>query len=246
MENEKKRIVFIHGWGYDSSVFQSLIEVLEDSFRVQTINLPGYNGEFDVSEYTLSSLIGVVGRQIKEPVTLVGWSMGGLVAMKLAEQYPERINKLILLAATPCFSKKDAWKEAMERKVLKNFRAAYNKEPKETLDKFSYLTVEGSTNQRAWLRKLKNMCDVEMSQNALKKGLLILEDTDLRNVLTRLKVPTLMMFGENDSLIPLRVESEIKKRNPDIETVVIKSAGHIFFMTDTKQVARRITEHVLR
>lgn len=242
----KQQIVMIHGWGYDSSVFKTLVETLKSNFRVQTVNLPGYNNTPAVSEYTLNKLALQIENQIGEDVTVIGWSMGGLVAMQLAELFPNKVTKLILLTSTPCFSRKETWTEAMDRKVLKNFLVAYNKQPKETLERFTYLTTEGSNNPRNWLRVLKKLTEVEVSQEALEKGLDLLINSDLRDLMRRLDIPILMIFGEKDSLVPVTSKDEVKKLNPKIDINVIKDAGHIPFITDTETVARLITEHVVR
>ena len=234
----------IHGWGFDSGVFNSLIEILENRFRIQTIDLPGYGDQNLIGKSSLSDLTLFVSDQVSEPAVYLGWSMGGLIALELAKKHPSKVKKLILLTSTPCFAKKENWSYAMDRSVLENFVSAYNKEPELTLDKFSYLASEGNINSRNWIRELKKLSS-KVDPVALEQGLQILLNTDLREGLKDLQIPTMMIFGEKDSLVPVGVEKEIRLLNEAISTKIINGSGHTPFLTDTKLVAETIIDHTL-
>lgn len=154
-EEKQPLLVIIHGWGFDQGVFSELSVILQRDFQLQLIDLPGYGSEAVTENYTLEYLAEFVESKIKGPAIIVGWSMGGLVAITAARRYPEKFSQLVLLATTPCFVQKPDWPYAMKRKVLENFIEGYNKEPQDTLDKFSYLTAAGSPGARNWLRELK-------------------------------------------------------------------------------------------
>ena len=235
----------IHGWGFDSGVFTSLIGILESRFRIKTIDLPGYGDQKLVGKSSLSDLTLFVSDQLSEPAIYLGWSMGGLIALELAKNHPEIVKSLILMTTTPCFAKKENWPQAMDRSILENFVSAYNKEPELTLDKFSYLASEGSKNPRNWIRELKKLSRSKVDPLALEQGLQILLNTDLRESLKDLEIPTLMIFGEKDSLVPVGVEKEIGLLNEAIRTKIINGSGHTPFLTDTDLVAEAIIDHTL-
>ncbi len=234
----------VHGWGFDSGVFKNLIGILEYQFRIQTIDLPGYGNQQAVGKQSLSDLSKLVGEQISEPAVFLGWSMGGLMTLSLAEAEPEKVKSLIMITSTPCFARKENWLQAMDRKILENFISVYNKEPEQTLDKFSYLASEGSKSPRNWIRELKKLSTSEVEPEALEEGLQILLKTDLRQTLRNLKIPALMIFGEKDSLVPIGVEKEICLINSSIRTKIISDSGHTPFLTDTVLVAEAISEHI--
>ena len=234
----------IHGWGFDSGVFKSLIRILEKRFHIQTIDLPGYGDQKSVSKSSLSELALYVGNKVSEPAIYIGWSMGGLIALELATIQAEKVKSLILMTSTPCFAKKENWSHAMDRSILENFVSAYNKEPEQTLDKFSYLASEGNKNPRNWIRELKKLTS-KVDPVALEQGLQILLNVDLRENIKGLKTPTLMIFGEKDSLVPVGVEKEIGLLNEAIRTKIIKESGHTPFLTDTELVAETIIDHTL-
>lgn len=238
---ERPLLVLIHGWGFDCGVFQGLTKVLEISFRIQTVNLPGYAGQPMVSNYLLTDIVNILSDKVTEPAIYLGWSMGGLITLELAFRSPEKVKKLILLTSTPCFAKKDDWAMAMDRSILENFISAYNKEPDHTLDKFSYLATEGNRSSRNWIRALRELSS-QVDPRALEKGLEILLHSDLRSAVSTLTMPAFMIFGENDPLVPVGVEQEIRNLNDAIETQIISNAGHTPFLTNTDLIAERIYE----
>ncbi len=242
--DERPLLVIIHGWGFDSGVFKGLVETLEPLFRIQTIDLPGYGDKELVGEHSLSVLAVYIMGQVSEPAIYIGWSMGGLIALELAKKQPKKVTSLILITSTPCFAKKENWPHAMERNILKNFVSAYNKEPELTLDKFSYLASEGNKNPRNWIRELKKLSS-KVNPAALEDGLQILLNTDLRESIKDLEIPSLMIFGEKDSLVPVGVEKEIGLLNGKVRTKIISGSGHTPFLTDTDLVAKTIIEHTL-
>lgn len=245
MDNkDRPLLVLIHGWGFDSGVFKSLIGIVEHRFRIQTIDLPGYGDQKLVGKSSLSDLALFVSDQVSETAIFLGWSMGGLLALELAKNHPEKVKSLILMTSTPCFAKKENWLQAMDRSILENFVSAYNKEPEQTLDRFSYLASEGNKNPRNWIRELKKLSS-KVAPIVLEQGLQVLLNTDLRENLKDLKIPTLMIFGEKDSLVPVGAEKEIGLLNRKIRTKIIPGSGHTPFLTDTDLVAETIIDHSL-
>ena len=83
-------LVFIHGWGLNSAVWQPSIEVLKEKFEVITVDLPGFgsNVEHSLSPYTLAKVVTLVQQAVAKPAVYIGWSLGGLVACEIALNYP--------------------------------------------------------------------------------------------------------------------------------------------------------------
>lgn len=243
-EDKRPRLAIIHGWGFDKGVFSELSLHLQQDFHLQLIDLPGYGTEAGTDNYTLDDLAGFVERKISGAAIIAGWSMGGLVAMTATRRFPEKFRHLVLLSTTPCFVQKPDWPYAMKRKVLENFIEGYNKEPQETMDKFSYLTTAGSPDARNWLRELKKRNTKRPSTAALEKGLQLLLASDLREDLKWIEIPALMLFAEHDSLVPVAVAEEISKLNEAIEIRVLKEAGHAPFLTHAEEIAALIKTHV--
>ncbi len=82
----------------------------------------------------------------------------------------------------------------------------------------------------ALLKEILYFCGLP-AQRALRGGLEILRDVDLRDELARLSVPTQMMFGENDNLVPAAVVPDIEALNPSVRMALLKGMAHVPFVS---------------
>ena len=90
-------IVLLHGWGAQGSIWNEIAADLAARYRVTMIDLPGH-GKSPESERepepTLASLTARVAQVAPTRATWLGWSLGGMVAMQLASETPQRGEKL--------------------------------------------------------------------------------------------------------------------------------------------------------
>ena len=86
-------IVLLHGWGMHSGVWEDVVELLMDSFRVTVMDLPGhgYSREM-IPGHDLQNLCHAVSERAPSQAFWVGWSLGGLVAQQAALETPERVR----------------------------------------------------------------------------------------------------------------------------------------------------------
>ena len=120
-------LVFLHGWGVNSGVWQPLIDILKHQYCITTIDLPGYglNHQQLPTPYNLQSIATLVEAYLPTNSILVGWSLGGLVAQQIANSYPEKIKQLVLICSSPKFSESDDW-PGIEPKILSFFTQQLN------------------------------------------------------------------------------------------------------------------------
>ena len=84
-------IVLIHGWGLHAIVFDDIVPALLEHFRVTVVDLPGMGqSPLPNDDYTLDFLAEQVLAIMPERAHLLGWSLGGLVALAMADKAPER------------------------------------------------------------------------------------------------------------------------------------------------------------
>lgn len=110
-----RNLIMLHGWGQDVSTFWGLIPLLKNNFKIYLIDLPGFGRSdlpqkaFTTSDYAQIVKEFIEEKNIKEPI-LLGHSLGGRVAIKLAAKYPKLIDKLILEDAAGIKPKRDLFK----------------------------------------------------------------------------------------------------------------------------------------
>ncbi len=142
------RILALHGWGMNAAAWQPIKAQLEAHYQVVWLDLPGYGDNADLVVDSLDQMVEQVQRVIQPETHLLGWSMGGLLALALARQNPNNISSMTLVASTPRFSQSDendndAWLHAMSQKVLSNFAKQLEDDLEGTLKRFIALQFMG-------------------------------------------------------------------------------------------------------
>ena len=184
-----------------------------------------------------------------EPVALCGWSLGGQVALRWAQQAPQQISKLVLVATTPSFIQRDDWSCAMPATTLQEFSAALLDNPERTLLRFMALQVRGSEHERQLLQDIRSRVFSRSMPDkaALQGGLEILRDTDLRAQLAQVRQATLIVAGEHDLLLPPAAAAYMAQVLPAASLLKIKGAAHLPFFSHSDifvgEVAKFLRKH---
>ena len=233
-------IVFLHGWGMNSGAFTSFIPYLSDNFTITTIDLPGFgeNADHLPSPYTVETLANALVDVLPERCVLVGWSLGGLVAQKLALIAPEKLAGLITIASTPRFIAGPGW-PGIAADLLKMFEAQLEKNYQKTLERFLAIQAMGSETAKQDIKAIREHVTQfpDPAEEALKKGLRILSTEDIRQEIGRIAVPTLRIYGRLDSLVPTSGIDNICELQPQSDTVVLPHASHAPFISHPQQTA---------
>jgi len=238
-----KNLVFLHGWGVNSGVWQPLIDILKNIFCITTIDLPGYglNHQQLPTPYNLQSIATLVEEYLPTNCILVGWSLGGLVAQQIAHSHPKKLKQLVLVCSSPKFSKSTDW-PGIEPKVLDFFTQQLELDFSKTLQRFLAIQAMGSVNARQDVKIIQQAVQPypQPSPVALAAGLDMLQNIDLREQFRILPIPCQMFFGRLDTLVPDKVAAFIQQLNPSIMIEVITDASHAPFISNTESFAKRL------
>jgi pimeloyl-[acyl-carrier protein] methyl ester esterase len=229
-EEEKGHLVFLHGWGMNSLVWDDLIPLLIKEYQITLIDLPGMGrSPLPAGDYTLQTLSEQVLSVAPEKAVWVGWSLGALVLQNIALLHPEKIEKAVLISGTPKFVASEDWPNAMPLKVFEKFQTLLEEDWQGTLIRFLTLQCKGSESIKEDTRKLREYLFHYglPATKALREGLNILKANDFREALKKLKPECHFILGEYDTLIPAIVESDFADFGvPPVNIHVIKGASH--------------------
>lgn len=234
-------LVFIHGWGMHGGFWASTTEQLNQDYTTNQIDLPGHgHSPLTCGSYGLPTLVNEVGKLIKENTTLIGWSLGGMIAIEIARQFPASIARLILVASTPQFHTSPNWPHAMKADTLAIFAQQLKYHADKTLQRFLALQAHGCHNARQTIRTMQALLSTrEMPRpQALEGGLTILRNVDLHTSLVQIKCPTLIIHGDRDVIIPVQATQAFDQHIADVQTAIIPSAGHAPFLTHPEAFIR--------
>lgn len=227
-------LVLLHGWGLHGQVWDAVIPALLEKFQVTVIDLPGFGrSPMPGGDYSLDYLVQHVLAVAPEKAVWIGWSLGGMVAMRMAAQFPERVTALVTVASTPQFVADEHWPHALKPEMLQGFRNLLDEDWEGTLIRFLALQCKDSDHMRDDVRTLKEILYFHglPAQKALRAGLEILRDVRLLNDLARIHCPTLHLFGERDNLIPVAASTAIHTVQPGAAIVILRGVSHVPFLS---------------
>lgn len=239
-------LVLVHGWGLHGGLFDTIVPRLAQSFRVHVVDLPGHGrSPFDCGP-GLQAWAEAVQRVVPDRAAWLGWSLGGLVAMRTALDAAERVSKLVLVAATPRFTATDGWPHAQPVEVVDRFGNELVSNFRKTVQNFLTLQSLGDEHAREQVRAIRPRLfeHGDPDPQGLAAGLAILHDTDLRAELASLSTPTLLITGARDRLTPPGAAHAIAALAPDARVVVAAGAAHAPFLNDPATFVAHLTEFV--
>ncbi|PWC14739.1 pimeloyl-ACP methyl ester esterase BioH [Brenneria corticis] len=237
----KTELVLLHGWGLNAQVWDGIAPRLAAHFRLHRVDLPGYGRSRGFGALSLEEMAATVLAQAPERAIWLGWSLGGLVASRIALSAPQRVSGLITVASSPCFGAKEAW-PGIKPEVLHGFQQQLSEDFQRTVERFLALQTLGTESARQDARLLKRVVLEQPmpSVEALNGGLEILRRTDLRQPLASLALPFLRLYGALDGLVPRRVAGVLDSLWPNTSSVVIPKAAHAPFISHPDAVAERL------
>jgi len=226
----------------NAHVFDALADMLANDFDVRAFDLPGHGGRDALADNTLQGWADDLAGQLPDSAMLLGWSLGGQVAMRAALDHPHKITRLVLLASTPKFVATADWERGMAMADLADFGAALLADPEATLLRFLSLQTRGMVGQKTLLQQLRQtlLAAPVARGEALASGLAILRDTDLRAELPRLKQPTLVLHGALDTLTPPAAGAWLAGTLPAAQHVEFDRAAHAPHLSHGEDVAAAI------
>ena len=229
-------LVLLHGFAMHGGLFAPLLPALARHHRVHVVDLPGHGHSDPIEPWTVDAIVAALVRAFAdepEPLAVMGWSLGGVIALHWALAQPRRIRKLALVATSPRFVAGDAWPHAMAPQTLARFGDELRVGWKLTLQRFLSLQVQGSDAGRATLSALRHqlLARGEPDPATLAAALATLARADLRADVGRVAVPTLVVAGERDTLAPPAAAAWLAQALPAAELLCVPGAGHAPFLS---------------
>ena len=222
-------VVFLHGFPLHGGMWTPQLESLSDRHRVVLLDLPGYGTETDVSvPDTLagfaSAVAGTCDRVVGGPATIVGHSFGGYIALQLYQDRPDLFHGLVLLSTR---SEADT-PEAREKRLATVGRLEKPGEKFDVDASVRGLLAESTwTGRPALVELVRKMVAAAPTPTIVRSLRAIADRPDLTPVLPGIRVPTLVVWGAADSLIPPARTEALVTTIPGARGVGMPNAGHL-------------------
>lgn len=238
-------LALLHGWGIGKAVWQPVVAALGQRFRLHLIDLPGYSR---IEQNALPAVAGFTSTaqalidRLPAGTALCGWSLGSLLALQAALLAPQYFSRLILVGSTPCFMQRAGWPCALPLALLDAFHSAVAADAALALQRFIALLNQGDASARANTRHLSKLAAAPPDGATLARGLHWLREVDLRQPLpsAALALPTLLIHGRHDTLMPLAAAQWLLEVLPDARLEIFDAAAHAPFLNDPGRFAELI------
>ena len=237
-------IVLVHGWGLHAGIWSELAQDLSRRHRVTAVDLPGHGRSrgTPADTFTPESLAKEIEKILPGPAVWLGWSLGGLVALAAARHMPQAVAKLVLVGATPKFVQAPDWDCALVPEILDGFAQEIETDTRAALTRFLSLQLGDGEAERVTLRHLRAELfrHGEPELTALRAGLRLLKETDLRGALSGIEAPTLVLHGGRDRLAPPDAARRLAASVRQARLVLFETAGHAPFLSHAAQFNREL------
>jgi len=229
-------LVLLHGWALHAGLFTPLMPALAQRHRVLAADLPGHGHSPPLPRWSLATVVAALADAFggeAEPPDVLGWSLGGLIALAWARAHPAQVRRLVLVGATPKFVAGDDWPHAMGETAMHRFADELRVAYRPTLQRFLTLQVQGSAEGRATLAALRHALHARDAPDpsTLSDALAVLAETDVRSLVASIRHPALAIAGERDTLVPPLATAWLARALPDARLKVITGAGHAPFLS---------------
>ncbi|MDD4178628.1 MAG: alpha/beta hydrolase [Candidatus Margulisbacteria bacterium] len=159
-------------------------------------------------------VVGLMGGWVDRGAVLIGWSMGGMIAIQVAALAPDKIQALVLVSTTPKFIKSDDYAFGVPVVLLKRLEKRIAREGTKAFHDMIF-----KNGDRVGVEHLT----IDEVEDELKQ----LEIVDLRNNLPKIKCPTMIIHGDQDEICLPGAAKYLQKNIENSELVTFSGVGHI-------------------
>ena len=250
-----KTVVFLHGWPSSHQMFEYQINRLGEEYRCVLIDRRGFGDseqpwhgyDYDV---LATDLRDVLDKLNLSEVTLVGFSMGGAEAIRYLSLYgSERVSKLVLLgAAAPRLMRANDFEEGVDKEVFDEMiekavqdRATFMEGFGKDFFGISLFNNPVSDKLVNWFHGLA----MKSSSKAFATCVLTFSQADLRADLAKIKVPTLIIHGTADKIVPYAISGPVLHEGiANSQFITYEDAPHGFFYTEWPRLNRDLMDFI--
>ena len=247
--SKRQTLVFVHGLSGSSSAWRPYERKFQKRFNVLSMDLRGHGKSFrpgSLDEYAIGKFCEDIYEVIKKEkiprFILISHSFGNLIALDFARRHQKMLKALILVSADSAPSKRKISKALVPLLVLSKMMDMFNSSEKRGshIDYGEYLGT-GDWNIR------RSIADI--SNTGLMSYLSSLNHAygfDIESSLPEIRIPTLVIHGDKDTIFPIESGRRISRAIKDSRFVTFEGADHIIVLNNFDRLSKEIDRFVNR
>jgi pimeloyl-ACP methyl ester carboxylesterase len=242
-------LIFLVAWIWTAEFWLPQVNYFSQNFKMVTIDMRG-TGESDKpsDNYTLDlyadDLDSIIEELQEKNIVLIGESIGASIAIKYVTKYPGKVSRLVLVGGSPKFMATDDFPYGMPQNFFDAQQALAMESYSKWMRVFLGLIFQepGTEYLKDWGFKMSQKTPQEITMNSITN----LFQADLRPLLRKIDIPTLILHGEND-IVFMRVSEGAKYMHENIpgsKMCIIKDAGHFPSITAADEFNKILKEFI--
>lgn len=243
-DKNNETVVFVHGLGDEAStIWKDSVNSLKENYHVIIFDLPGFgkssksSAEYTPEKYALV-LDYIVSKYVNKPFYLIGHSMGGAISIKYTTLFENKVKKLFLINSAGILHR-DAYGEFLIKVGVDKFVDAKESDFLNTKITNLVSKVTNGLNKIVQVDLHTIVRNDELRQITFQSnptaiaavGLI----TEVFFEVGKIKVPTLILWGEHDDVVPIRVGYILNKLIKNSSLEIIENSGHVPIL-DSKDI----------
>ncbi len=204
--NNPINIVLINGWAMPKNIWEGFIDKLEAQANFGSVRVVDIDRCMTVKEW-----VNYLDDLVQPNTLLIGWSLGGQLAVEYSAQHPEKLVGLCTLQMNPKFVVSSDWPHGMAMETFFEFKRLAEYDAVKMVKRFGFLVTAKGHEALQDLKQLQKMfiADTLPPVDVLLQGLELLETLDVRAVISEISFPQLHIYGESDQLVPCAVAASM-------------------------------------
>jgi len=236
-----RAIVLLHGWPLSDEMFEyQYADLINNNFRVIGITLRGFGKSdkpysaynYDVHAKDIKNILCKL--QLTD-VLLGGFSMGGAIAIRyVSTDEGAHVSKLALFgAAAPIWTQREDYPYNIKVEEANELIEMCNKDRTQLLKNVGKIFGASETALSLGISDWLYGMGLSSSSYAMSQCLIALRDTDLRNDLAKIKIPTLIMHGKKDKICSFSMAEQMNNAIEGSYIIAFENSGHTLFLEET-------------
>jgi pimeloyl-ACP methyl ester carboxylesterase len=232
-------VLFLHGIRGNRRNWASQIEFFSrQGFKAAAWDARGYGDSEDYEgplqfDYFLGDVLRVIEHFKVDKIHLVGLSMGGRIARNFALRYPDHLRSLALISSTPGF-------DSLSNDRVRSFITERRSQTPQSLQK-----LLGSKASRAAYGELLDSV-ARIHEISYQKTLQASVTQDRTAQLEKIRAPTLVIAGEEDTVYPPEIAREMARRIPRAELLMFEQTGHLANLEQPERFNQAVLDFLKR
>ncbi|HWM43044.1 MAG TPA: alpha/beta fold hydrolase [Burkholderiales bacterium] len=231
-------VLFLHGIRGNRRNWAGQVEFFSQRFKAAAWDARGYGDSDDYDgplqfEYFTGDVMRVAEHFKAAKLHLIGLSMGGRIARNVALRAPERLQSLVLISTNPGF-------DAMSPESVKRFITERRNATPQTLRRL----LGSKPNHAAYQELLDSVSRIH--EVSYQKTLEASVAQDRAAPIEQIRVPTLVVAGEEDTVYPPELAREMAQRIPGAELLMFERTGHLANLEQPERFNKAVLDFLSR